>query len=136
MTIGSISAIAQGFDALAFLGAEHWFEADHLQRLVELHEQTGTAVCTAARNLVDLEGQLLGRCFEADGQKFADINSLFLTRQAFGLIGAWPRIPSALAPIGDRVIWNGIRDAKLSRSHKTKPTVNFRTLFASALYLF
>jgi glycosyltransferase involved in cell wall biosynthesis len=125
--VGSVSAIARGFDAIAYLDADNWFETDHLQRLVELHQRTGAAVCTAARNLVDLEGRLLGRCPEVDGEKFADTSSLFFTRAAFGLVAVWYRMPHALTPICDRVVWKAVLEGGYSRAHSNAATVNFRT---------
>src|SRR5438094_10408213 len=50
--IGSVAAIARSFDGVAYLDADNWFEADHLEQMLRLHERTGAAVCTAARNLV------------------------------------------------------------------------------------
>jgi glycosyltransferase involved in cell wall biosynthesis len=125
--IGSVSAIARGFDAIAYLDADNWFEADHVQKLVELHQRTGAAVCTAARNLVDLEGLLLGRCPEVDGERFADTSSLFFTRAAFGLVAVWYRMPHALTAICDRVVWKAVLDEDYSRAHSNVATVNFRT---------
>ena len=102
---------------------------DHLEQMVALHERTGAVVCTAARKLVDLSGRLLGACSEVDGEKFVDTSSLFLTRAAFGVIAAWYRMPRALAPIGDRVVWKAVKDEKLTRSHHCLPTVNYRTKY-------
>src|SRR5205085_2801885 len=125
--IGSVSAISRGFDAVAYLDADNWFERDHLEQMILLHDKTKAAVCTAARNLVDLEGKLLGRCAESDGERFADTSSLFLTPKAYGLVAVWYRMPRKLAPICDRVIWKSLLDEKISRSHWPVPTVNFRT---------
>jgi Glycosyl transferase family 2 len=131
MAIGALSAVAQNYDAVAFLGADHWFETTHLQQLVEMHKAKGAAVCTAGRKLVDGEGRLLGKCFEVDGDKYVDANAILLTKEAFGLLSAWQHIPRSLALIGDRIIWKAIRDANICRSHNHSPTVNFRTAFAS-----
>ena len=126
-SVGSVCAVAGGFDAIAYLDADNWFAADHLQQMVELHQRTGAAVCSSARNLVDLQGQLLGLCREVDGEKFVDTSCLFLTRKAFDMIAVWYRMPVTLSAIGDRVVWKAIRDANLSRAHRPIPTVHFRT---------
>src|SRR5207244_1055632 len=78
--IGSASAIAQEFDAIAYVDSDNWYEPDHLERMVELQLQTGAAVCSCARALHDLDGQMLGLCPEVDGETFVDTNCLFLTR--------------------------------------------------------
>jgi glycosyltransferase involved in cell wall biosynthesis len=129
--IGSISAISRGFEAIAYLDADNWFEPHHLERLLDLHLRTGAAVCTAGRNLVDLEGQFLGRCPEVDGEKFADTSSLFWTRAAFGIVAVWYQMPRALAPACDRIVWKAVKDQKLTRAHHGTPTVNFRTQYAA-----
>src|ERR1700730_14939645 len=116
-----------GFDAIAYLDADNWFAADHLQQMLALQQATGAAVCTAGRNLVDLEGRLLGRCREVDGDKFADTSTLFFTRAAYGLVAVWYRMPRALTPIGDRVMWKAAKDGNLVRAHRDEPTVNYRT---------
>jgi hypothetical protein len=125
--IASLSASGRGFDAIAYLDADNWFEADHLQQMTALHERTGAMVCTAARNIVDLEGCLLGRCPEVDGETFVDTSCLYFTRAAFGLIGVWQRMPRSLSAIGDRVMWRAVKDGNYSRAHRAAPTVNFRS---------
>jgi glycosyltransferase involved in cell wall biosynthesis/predicted Zn-dependent protease len=129
--IGSVSAMARGFDAIAYLDADNWYEPEHLQRMAELHRRTTAAVCTAARNLRNLEGDLLGRCPEADGVEFADTSCLFLTPAAFGMVSAWYRMPPALGVIGDRVVWKALKDAGLSLAHSPEPTVNFRSHYVA-----
>ena len=128
--IGSVSAICQGFEAIAYLDADNWYEPNHLELLQETQRRTGAAVCTSARTLHSVDGSLLGRCPEVDGEQFVDTNCLFLTQQAFGLVAAWYLMPREQVRIGDRVVWNAIRDAKLSCAHTEQPTVHYRTMYA------
>ena len=130
-SVGSISAIIRGFDAIAYLDADNWYEPDHLQELVQKHQETGASVCTAAHQIVDLEGHYLGPCPETDGEKLVDTSSFFLTRKAFGLVAIWYQMPRKLSPICDRVVWKAVHDRALSRAHSSKATVNFRTNYAS-----
>ncbi len=125
--VGSVSAICQDFDAIAYLDSDNWFEPEHIEQLCEAHDKTGAAVCSSSRNLYDLEGQLLGSCPEVDGVRFVDTNCLFLTRAAFGLVAAWYLMPRSHVEVGDRLVWKAIVDSKLSRSHSPRPTVNYRT---------
>jgi cellulose synthase/poly-beta-1,6-N-acetylglucosamine synthase-like glycosyltransferase len=127
--IGSVSAICQGFDAVLYLDADNWYEQDHVRLLLEARARTGAAVCSSGRNLYDLQGRLLGRCPEVDGEQFVDTNCLMLTRQAYGLVAAWYLMPRSQLEIGDRVVWKAIKDAKLTRSHHDQPTVNYRTRY-------
>jgi glycosyltransferase involved in cell wall biosynthesis len=129
--IGAASAVSRGFEAVVFLDADYWFEPSHLEQMVQLHRQTRAAVCTAGRNLYDLQGQLLGPCFEVDGESFADTKAAFFCDDAFRLIMAWQCVPKPLAVIGDRLVWKSILDAKISRAHSPLRTVNFRTPFST-----
>ncbi|HYV35664.1 MAG TPA: glycosyltransferase [Gemmataceae bacterium] len=125
--IGSVSAISQGFDAIAYLDSDNWYEPDHLQLLWEAHQRTRAAVCSSSRNLFDLEGSLLGACPEVDGEHFVDTNCLFLTRDAFAFVAAWYLMPRTRVEVGDRYVWQAIRKAGVSRHHVPQATVNYRT---------
>ena len=57
--IGSLSAFAQGYDAVAFLDADNWYRPDHIQRLLELHRRTGAAVCTSRRSMHRADGSYM-----------------------------------------------------------------------------
>lgn len=57
--IGSLSAFAQGYDAVAFLDADNWYRSDHIQRLLELHRRTGAAVCTSRRSMHRADGSYM-----------------------------------------------------------------------------
>src|SRR5262249_34074543 len=81
------------------------------------------------RNLVDLDGSLLGRCHEVDGEQFVDTSCLFLTKSAFNIVDVWYRMPASVAAIGDRIIWKAIKDSKLPCAHHRTPTVNYRTRY-------
>ena len=129
--IGSVSAIARGFDAISYLDADNWLESDHLRQLTALQQRTGAAVCTCARKLVDMEGQLLGRCPEVDGENFVDTNCMFLTAAAIDVVSVWYRMPRKLVSVGDRVVWGAIKDRRISRAHLPIPTVNYRTNWGS-----
>jgi glycosyltransferase involved in cell wall biosynthesis len=125
--VGSVLAISQGFDAVAYLDADNWYEPDHVRLLCAAHADTGAAVCSAGRTLFDLDGNLLGPCPEVDGERFVDTNCLFLTRAAFGIVAAWYLVPRPQAEVGDRVVWRAVLDTRLTRAHHGQPTVNYRT---------
>jgi glycosyltransferase involved in cell wall biosynthesis len=134
-TLGSISAASRGFDAIAYVDVNYWLDPEHLEMMVQIHNQTGATVCTSGRKILDLEGRLLGPCFEVDGNRFADTKAMFLTRAAFSLITAWFQIPKSLAAIADRMVWKAIGDAKIPHAHCPLSTINFHTEF-SAHYAF
>jgi hypothetical protein len=125
--IGSVTAICQGFDALAYLDSDNWYEPNHLESLARLHRTTGAAVCTSTRNIYQPDGSLMGRDFEVDGERFVDTNCLFLTTGAFAAVSAWYLAPRGQALVGDRIVWQTIKKMHLSCAHTNLPTVAYRT---------
>lgn len=129
--VGSIAAIGQGFDAIAYLDADNWYYPDHIETLLKLQKKSGAAVVTSGRNLHRLDGSLLGNCFEVDGERFVDTSCLFVTRAAFSVIHIWWMMPHKYHPIDDRVFWANIRSRRISRAHTGLATVAYRTAFAN-----
>jgi glycosyltransferase involved in cell wall biosynthesis len=129
--IGSIAAIADDFDAIAYLDSDNWFDARHIESLLRLQRQSGAAVCTSGRNLYDLEGDLLGPCSEVDGETFVDTSCMMFFRPAFGVVTEWYRMAKPLAPICDRIVWEAVKKTKLSRIHSSKRTLNFTSRYAA-----
>jgi glycosyltransferase involved in cell wall biosynthesis len=127
--VGSVLAACDGFDAIAYLDSDNWYEPNHLETLVSLQRATGAAVCTSARNLYEPGGTLLGRCPEVDGEKFVDTNCMFLTRAAFGAMSAWYLVPRGEELAADRRVWGTIKAMGLSRAHTGLPTVAYRTSY-------
>jgi hypothetical protein len=50
-----------------------------------------------------------------------------LTKNAFPIVSSWYLMPKEAALVGDRYFWNHIRASKLTRAHRARPTVNYRT---------
>lgn len=128
--VGSVLAIGQGFDAIAYLDADNWYYPEHVSTLVAAHRHSGAAVVSATRNLHRLDGTLLGKCNDCDGENFVDVNCFFLTRPAFRVVQAWWMMPSHLHPLDDRVLFAYVRRLRLSHKHCAVPTVAYRTAFA------
>jgi glycosyltransferase involved in cell wall biosynthesis len=70
LAIGSLSAIGQGFDAIAYLDSDNWYHPEHIASLVALHQQVGAAVCAANRLFCRLDGSPLGECPFSDADQF------------------------------------------------------------------
>jgi glycosyltransferase involved in cell wall biosynthesis len=128
--VGSLSAIAQGFDAIAYLDADNWYEPDHLATMAALHQKSGAAVCVAARTLRRIDGSLLDASGEpGDGVSHVDTSCLFLTATAFHLAPLWGLVPPALRAIDDRIMWSAIRGSGVRVARWHAPTVSYRTTF-------
>ena len=131
-SIGSLTAINQGFDAIAYLDADNWFAPDHIASLAALHAKTGAAVCTSARTIHRGDGTFMYRdTAGSDGETFADTSCLFLTRAAFRLAPLWAMMPKALGPVCDRMIWKAIVARDLPRAHTGQATLAFRSQYAA-----
>lgn len=129
--VGSICAISQGYDAIAYLDSDNWYQSNHLETLVQLHQETGAVVCTSSRTLHHVDGTLLGLSLTDDGEIFADTSCLFLTRAAFGVVSVWYLMPQVYAAGCDRVFWDNIKAWNFSHAHTNLPTVAFRTRYKS-----
>lgn len=125
--LGSISAFNQGYDAVAFLDADNWYQPDHLKRMTDLHDRTGAVVCTASRTIHRLDGSYMFDDDKSDGRSHVDTNCFFLTRPALPIVARWALIPRELADIGDTIYWGSIVSSKLSHAHEPTPTVCYRT---------
>ena len=128
--IGAMAAASEGFDAVAFLDADNWYRADHIERLVNLHKKTGAAVCTSGRTIHRLDGTLMGVDRQCDGDKFVDTSCLCIFRGAFDVLPLWGLMPPKFGPISDRIMWQAILQRGISRSHSSEPTVAFRSQYA------
>ena len=129
--VGSVVAIGQGFDAIAYLDADNWYDPEHINTLVQLHKISRADVVTSARNLHRLDGSLLGKCIEVDGKNFVDTSCILLTRKAFNIIQVWWMMSPKFHAIDDRVVWAYIKKRNLSVVHSAKPTVAYRTAFVN-----
>ena len=127
---GSLSAMYQGYDAIAYLDADNWYYPSHVESMVSLHRRTGAVVCTATRTFHRLDGSLMYTdVLESDGRRHVDTSCLFLTRAAFGILPLWSMMPKQLGPVGDRVIWDAILSRGFSHARDPEPTVAYRTQY-------
>ncbi len=127
--IGSISAFARGFDAVAWLDADNWYAQDHIASLVELARTSRAPVCTSTRYLCDLDGGLLGACPETHPALFIDTSCFYVTRAARALLGEWLTLESHEHAIGDRIFLAGIRKRGVVPAHTGRATVFYRTAY-------
>jgi glycosyltransferase involved in cell wall biosynthesis len=129
--VGSIEAISDGCDAVAYLDADNWYEPDHVASLVALHRETGAVVCSSGRTLCDPLGKKLGVCTDVDGDAFVDTSCMVLFRPAFAMVAHWFLMPPMERMRGDRYVWGQIVQSGLRRAHSGRPTLNYRTTWAN-----
>jgi glycosyltransferase involved in cell wall biosynthesis len=128
--VGSVLAMNEQFDAIAYLDADNWYQPSHIEAMVKLQRETQADICTAARSLHRTDGSLLYvDILESEGKRHVDTSCLFLTRQAFGLVPLWAMMPHELGPRCDQVFWLAIQAQKFSCAHSTEATVAYRTRY-------
>lgn len=128
--VGAMSANSLGYDAIAFLDADNWYDPAHIETLVQLQKQTNAHVVTATRRLIRPDGSVLGVCRQSNGVDFCDMNCFFITRPAFAAIGAWAFKDPRASIVDDYVLWSLIRNSSAVLAHSPTPTVNYRTMWA------
>lgn len=134
--VGAACAANEGFDAICFLDADNWYEPDHIETMCALAEKTGAQVVTAARRIFSVDGRMFGTCKESDGIEFCDSNCYFLTRVAFPACRAWLFKDPHDSIIGDKLFWQVVRTGGYTRSHSSRPTVNYVSAHASHYRMF
>ena len=126
--VGGICAIAEGYDALAYLDADNWYDDHHVATVVGVAEQTGADVVFATRRLRLADGT---PCSFEDRdiveRQTADTSSFVLTRRALALAAHWGLMPAALSPICDRVMFTMIRALGLTVAWTPTPSVTYES---------
>jgi len=129
-TIAAMSAASQGFDAIAFLDADNWYEPEHIATLARVQAESGADVVTATRRLIRPDGSVMGICRQSNGVDFCDMNCFFFTRRAFGALGAWAFKDPRAAIVDDYVLWSILKGSNAICAHSAEPTVNYQTMWA------
>jgi glycosyltransferase involved in cell wall biosynthesis len=129
--IGALLADSYGFDAIAFLDADNWFEPVHLERMVAALERGKTPLVSCKRTFRHLDGAVLP-CTELEEERFihVDTNCWLITRPAFSLLPIW-RIPKWAAIMGDRVFLEHARRKRFAITETQHRTVNYRTKYVN-----
>jgi glycosyltransferase involved in cell wall biosynthesis len=129
--MGALHAVNRGYDGIAFLDADNWYEKGHLELLLRAAINAGVPVATATRMLWTDEGRSLGVCTECDGKELVDTNCFLILRHAYKHLGAWGFKDRSLSISGDRVFWRALLAAGVGHVHCSTPTVNYTTNFAA-----
>jgi glycosyltransferase involved in cell wall biosynthesis len=129
--VGCIDAMSTGADAVGFLDADNWLAPDHVEKMIETHQKTGAPLVVAGRWIARVDGSVMARCADNDGETHADTSTILVTREAFHLLPLWSLVPKELAPISDRVWFMLAKTSKVQRAFSSHPTVFYRTRYAA-----
>ncbi len=134
--VGCSSAASQKYYGIVLLDADNWFDPDHIETLLRVHDQSRAPVVTCGRKLYRPDtGKFLANCRESEGVGFCDTNCYLITHTAFPLLAGWGlrnnQTAHQIAYIGDRLFWNTVVNSRVRRAHSKTLTVNYETTWAS-----
>jgi glycosyltransferase involved in cell wall biosynthesis len=107
--MGAASAIGQGYDAIAWLDYDNWYEPNHIELLVNGLISRGASIACSARWLYTVSEEKMGQCYEVDGVNFVDANCYLIGRESFRLAWKWLTIPAHNHYRDDRYIWTEVK---------------------------
>mgnify|MGYP001316079904 CR=1 FL=1 len=130
--IGAQLAVAEGFDAIAFLDADNWFDTDHVEICIEAAMRSNADVVIAKRRMVRADGSHMPVviCDDADGSH-VDTNCFFLQFGAFHTLARWLLMPKPMAMWADRFYLASLREEGLSEVLTSRTTVNYLCTWAN-----
>ncbi len=126
--LGALLAVAEEFDAIAFLDADNWFDEAHVATCLETAQEPGERAdfVVARRRLMRPDGSVLRESAEEDDRgQHIDTNCLFLLRPSFHVAARWAAMPKALYEVGDRVFLRLLLAERLRARRCTTTTVNY-----------
>lgn len=126
--IGSISAFRQGFEAVAWLDCDNWFEPNHIESLLELQNKTKVSICASSRKLFEQNETFLGLCPES-GKNFIDTNCYLIMESEKALCSLWWLMDEDSHRIGDRILLNYLASRNIPVAESGLTTLCYRTNF-------
>ncbi len=133
--VGALMAIAEKYDAIAFLDADNWYDADHLETCVAAAASNEFApFVVAQRNFVRPDESVIRIDLMEDMPlgHHVDTNCYLFLPPTFPLLHYWCTIPQEFSAQGDRLFRQVLR-----ANFSTPPvviarrTVNYTCLFES-----
>ncbi len=122
-SLGLMIGIAEGYDALALLDADNWYEPDH----VESCWRAGSIDCdyvVALRRFCRPDGSIMPLADEPV-ERHVDTSCFFFLEGSFAALPLWGTMPREVAPLCDRIFYEAIKARRLRQSITGHVTVNF-----------
>ena len=129
--VGALVALAQGYDAVAFLDADNWFEPRHIERLMERQHETGAGAVFSLRNIYLPDGTKVLKEENMDALRLhADTSCMFITRGCEFALHLWGQMPMEWGPVCDRVVFIELTGHRVAWTKNR--TMNFKSHYAGA----
>ena len=125
--LGALMAIAEGYDGIAFLDADNWYDDDHLASCLaaaESGQDIATVVAQRRFCRPDASG-IVGTPADAPHSEHVDTNCYLFLRGSFAHLHRWCTIPRGLSAYGDQIFGKILRAANLPTVIVGHRTVNY-----------
>jgi glycosyltransferase involved in cell wall biosynthesis len=130
-TIGAISALNQGFDAIAFLDADNWLDPHHIELVLNVQQQENCDVVFANRFIVLLDGYISPvEEMEDIRNNHVDTSCFVIFSSAAFLLPMWAMMPQYTSPMCDRIMFYLVKNHDLKYGWTNKKTVYFESLYS------
>lgn len=130
--IGAQLAVAEGFEAIAFLDGDNWYEPGHVARCVEVAEATDADFVWSGRNWVRADGSVIDVNVPEDvNGSHVDTNCFFLLFGAFHALPRWLLMPKPMAMWCDRFFLHSLREDGLTEARTLTRSVNYLCTWAN-----
>lgn len=125
-SIGAQLAVAEGFDAVAFLDADNWYEPQHISACVDAALASGADYVVSGRSLNREDGSVLPwRSREDEMVEHVDTSCFFMLQGAFHALPRWLLMPKPMTMLGDRYFLLSLREENLREARTDRRTVNY-----------
>ncbi len=121
---GAQYAFVQGYDAVAFLDADNWYEPDHIELAANALAEMDVDVIFARRHVIFPDGDILQTDLleDVDGTQ-VDTNCYVISKKAAFLASLWSMYPKEFGAGEDRLMLSFIKIHSLKSARLNKKTV-------------
>ena len=126
--IGALSAINRGYNAIFFLDADNWYEPNHIEEAVKVKiDSTAADVVVSSRKIILPDNVEVSVDADELARNHVDTSCMALFEEAFSILPLWATMTPELSSVGDRVIFNTMRQRNFRIEFTNKKTVNYST---------
>lgn len=127
--IGALLAASEQYRGIAFLDADCWLDANHIELCLRVAGNDPIDFVVAQRRMIAPDGAVLSVPEEPE---HVDTNCFFLFEGAFHTLHHWVLQPKPMAALDDRVIWYMLKHQSLNWRRTETETVNYLCLWRNA----
>jgi glycosyltransferase involved in cell wall biosynthesis len=121
--LGALSAFSRGYDAVAFLDADNWYERNHIEIMVDKMLNENLDAVAATRSIYSLDHKFLYiDTFESKIENTVDTNCWLLSKKTYKFMPAWITDPPNHL-INDMIFCKVLKANKISMAETNQATV-------------